>query len=93
MPNLVAISQVTTKINRGGRNPPPPGIECFKSPRSDRVKVYHEVIFKQETSKASEIIIQLLGNFFSVLVRSEIYRSFLNKKSKFMQIASRDVRC
>ena len=38
MPNLVAISQATAKINRGGGiRPPPPGIECFKSPRSDRV--------------------------------------------------------
>ena len=28
-----------SKDKQGGRNPPPPpGIECFKSPRSDRVK-------------------------------------------------------
>ena len=36
MPNLVAISQATAKINRGAESPP--GIDCFKSPRSDRVK-------------------------------------------------------
>ena len=36
MPNLVAISQATTKINSGEESAPP-GIECFKSPRSDRV--------------------------------------------------------
>ena len=37
MPNLVAIFQATAKINRGAESAPP-GIECFKSPRSDRVK-------------------------------------------------------
>ena len=43
MPDLVAISQATTeidrgRIHRGGGGLRPPGIECFKSPRSDRVK-------------------------------------------------------
>ena len=36
MLKLVAISQATTEINRGAESTPP-GIECFKSPRSDRV--------------------------------------------------------
>ena len=34
MPNLAAISQATTEINSGAES----GIECFKSPKSDRVK-------------------------------------------------------
>ena len=40
VPNLVAISQATTAINRGAESAPPPprGSECFKSPRSDGVK-------------------------------------------------------
>ena len=38
MLNLVAISQATTEINKGAESAPP-GIECFKSPRSDRVKL------------------------------------------------------
>ena len=64
MPNLVAISQATAKINRGVESTPPPGIECFKSPRSDRVnslaghgdnfwhgvKLFSESLFS-ETSK------------------------------------------
>ena len=35
MLNLFVISQATAEINGGGV--PPSGIECFKSPRSDRV--------------------------------------------------------
>ena len=38
MPSLVAISQATTEINGGGVESASPGIECFKLPRSDRVK-------------------------------------------------------
>ena len=33
MPNLAAISQATTEINRGGWNPSPTGIERFNSPK------------------------------------------------------------
>ena len=52
MPNLVAISQATAKINRGAESAPP-GIECFKSPRSDSVK--QEVIGVGLCRNATEI--------------------------------------
>ena len=48
MPSLVAISQATTEINRGAESAPP-GIECFKSPRSHRAKGP-----RNTTSKASK---------------------------------------
>ena len=57
MPNLVAISQATAKINRGGGiRPPPPGIECFKSPRSDRVKAGSSVSNQNEQDSEVEFV-------------------------------------
>ena len=38
LPSLVALSQATPEINRREESAPPPVIECFKLPRSDRVK-------------------------------------------------------
>ena len=37
-PNLVWFGWREAKLQRGGRNPPPPGWECIKTPRWDRVK-------------------------------------------------------
>ena len=40
MPNYVFISQTVTEINRWAESahPPSPGIECFKTPKSERVE-------------------------------------------------------
>ena len=61
MPNLVAISQATAKIRRGAESAPPPGIECFKSPRSDRVKIC-DLIFSRNPELDSKILVNFLSS-------------------------------
>ena len=71
MPNLVAISQATTEINRGG------GSECFKSPRSDRVKTTHMNLGTQ--------LIRRLKMFWSILATPPANKIYGFKGCKQLQ--------
>ena len=70
LPNLVAMSQATTEIN--GRQNPPLGIECLKTPRSDRVKVSLFVSVACNQTKAHNMDHPFLRSIDSKIASTEI---------------------